>query len=92
MQTRNGTRVTKLMKLENCYVGLVNGTLMQWSLEGRRTGRNKSKFDLQLQESNPVYANVYINRGVKRVTAKRFSSIEEAKKNATTGYVKTIEL
>ena len=63
MQNRNGVRVTKLMKLENCYVGLVNGTLMQWSLEGRRSGKNKSKYDLQLEDERVVYANVYLDRG-----------------------------
>lgn len=92
MQTRNGVRVTKLMKLESCYVGLVNGVLMQWNLEGRRTGRNKSKFDLQIHDEKNVYANVYMHRGVKRVTAKRYNSIDEAKNNAPRGYIKTIEL
>ncbi len=92
MQTRNGVRVTKLMKLENCYVGLVNGTLMQWSLEGRRSGKNKSKYDLQLEDERVVYANVYLDRGTKRVSAKRYTSIDEAKKEAPRGYLKTIEL
>ena len=92
MQTRNGARVTKLMKLENCYVGLVNGTLMQWNLQGRRSGKNKSKYDLQLEDERVVYANVYLDRGTKRVSAKRYTSIDEAKKEAPRGDLKTIEL
>lgn len=94
MQTRNGTKVSKLMKLDNCYVGLVNGTLMQWSLDGRRTGHNRSKLDLQLHDEHQsvVYANVYVQNGVKRVSGKRYSSKADAVASAPRGYIKTIEL
>lgn len=92
MQTKNGTRVTKLTKLDSCYVGIVNGTLMQWNLEGRRTGRNKSKFDLVMDLDKPVYANVYYSGGTKRISGKRYETKNDAVNDAPRGYIKTIEL
>jgi hypothetical protein len=95
MQTKNGIRVTKLTKLDTAYVGLVNGKLMSWSLDGRHANKRQSKYDLAIKDSDdtPRYVNVVIANGVKTTSRKVYSSIEEAQENAPLkGYVKTIEI
>lgn len=96
MQTKNGTKVTdlKFVKEANIYVGLVKGKPMVWDKQGRRTKQNKSKYDLQLTPPvTTLYVNVlkYGNRGVS-ISAKKYTSREEAIKNKNKFYVKTIAI
>lgn len=94
MQTKNGLRVTKLTKLNDVYVGIVNGKLMSWTLDGRHANKNKSKYDLQISRpSDSVrYVNVVMVNGVKTVSKFIFNTMEDAVKNKPKNYVKTIEI
>lgn len=96
MQTKNGTKVTDLhfIKESNIYVGLLKGKPMVWNKDGRRTKKNRSKYDLQLTPPvTTLYVNVlkYGNRGVS-LSAKKYTSEQEAKKNKSKFYVKTIAI
>jgi hypothetical protein len=94
MQTKSGIRVTSLTKLNDVYVGIVNGKLMSWNLDGRHAAKRQSKYDLEIFHSNfPRYVNVVIANGVKTISRKVYDTIEEAEQNKPVkGYVKTIEI
>ena len=94
MQTRNGIKVTKLQKLGDSYVGLVNGKLLTWDKEGRRSSKNRSKLDLSIEpeKTKVFYVNVVSYNGSFRMSRKTFSTHEEAVTNAKGKVVKTIEI
>jgi len=93
MQTKNGLKVTKLTKLNDVYVGLVNGKLMSWTLDGRHANKNKSKYDLEISQPDVVrYVNVVMVNGVKTVSKFVFNTMEDAVKRKPKNYVKTIEI
>lgn len=94
MQTRNGVKVTKLQKLGDSYVGLVNGKLLTWDKDGRRSSKNRSKFDLNVKQEAPkvFYVNVLDYNGTFRISRKTFDTQEEASSSAKGRLVKTIEI
>jgi hypothetical protein len=94
MQTRNGIKVVKLQRIGNNYVGLVNGKLLTWDKEGRRSSKNKSKLDLSIEAetTKTFYVNIVNYSGTLRVSRKQFKTHEEAVNNARANHVKTIEI
>ena len=95
MQTRSGIKVSKLKLVGNSYVGLVNGDIMTWNKDGRRSDKNKSKLDLVFQKktaSNVFYVNVTKHNGEIKLSRKKYSSLSDAKKDTRKGYIKTIEV
>lgn len=94
MQTRNGIKVSKLQRIGNNYVGLVNGKLLTWDKEGRRSSKNRSKFDLSIEseQTKVFYVNVVNYNGTMRVSRKQYKTHEDAVKNAKPNHVKTIEI
>ena len=91
MQTRNGLKISNLtfVKQLGRYVGNVNGQVLTWDKNGRRSTKYKSKFDIV--NENKLYVNVK-RWGTKLVLGKPYTNISEAKKNVTTGHLKTIEI
>lgn len=92
MQTRNGIKINNLTFVKELgrYVGNVNGQILTWDKSGRRSSKYKSKYDIA--NDNKVYVNVK-RWGSKLVLGKKlYTSISEAKKNASTGHLKTIEI
>ena len=94
MQTRNGIKVSKLQRIGNNYVGLVNGKLLSWDKEGRRSSKNRSKLDLSIEseQTKVFYVNVVNYSGTLRLSRKQFKTHEEAVSKARTNHVKTIEV
>lgn len=94
MQTRNGIKVSKLQRIGNNYVGLVNGKLLTWDKEGRRSSKNRSKLDLYIEteQTNVFYVNVVNYSGTLRLSRKQFKTHEEAVSKAKANHVKTIEI
>jgi len=94
MQTRNGNKVAKLQRIGNNYVGLVNGKLLTWDKEGRRSSKNRSKLDLSIEteKTKVFYVNVVNYNGTLRVSRKQFKTHDEAVSNAKANHVKTIEI
>lgn len=94
MQTRNGIKVAKLQRIGNNYVGLVNGKLLTWDKEGRRSSKNRSKLDLSIEaeKTKTFYVNVVNYNGTIRVSRKQFKTHDEAVKNTKPNHVKTIEI
>lgn len=94
MQTRNGIKVSKLQRIGNNYVGLVNGKLLTWDKEGRRSSKNRSKLDLSIEadKTKTFYVNVVNYNGVIRMSRRQFKTHEEAVSNARANHVKTIEI
>lgn len=48
-KTRNGNKVTNVQKVADVIIGFMNGKAMVWDKNGRRSAKNKSKLDLDLQ-------------------------------------------
>lgn len=94
MQTRNGIKVAKLQRIGNNYVGLVNGKLLTWDKEGRRSSKNRSKLDLSIEseQTKVFYVNVVNYSGTLRLSRKQFKTHEEAVSKAKANHVKTIEI
>lgn len=94
MQTRNGIKVVKLQKLGDSYVGIVNGKILTWDKEGRRSSKNRSKLDLSIEteKTKTFYVNVVNYSGTLRLSRKQFKTHEEAVSKARTNHVKTIKI
>jgi hypothetical protein len=94
MQTRNGIKVTKLQKLGDSYVGLVNGKLLTWDKDGRRSSKNRSKFDLSIEteKTKTFYVNVVDYNGTLRVSGGVFKSHEDAVSKVRPNHVKTVKI
>lgn len=91
MQTRNGIKINNLTFVKELgrYVGNVNGQILTWDKNGRRSAKYRSKFDIV--DNNKVYVNVK-RWGSKLVLGKPYTNLHEAKKNVSTGHLKTIEI
>jgi hypothetical protein len=91
MQTRNGIKVTKLQKLGDSYVGLVNGKLLTWDKEGRRSSKNRSKLDLSIEteKTKVFYVNVVDYNGTIRISREQFKTYDEAVSKSNANRVKT---
>lgn len=91
MQTRNGIKISNLTFVKELgrYVGNVNGQILTWDKNGRRSSKYKSKFDIV--DNSKVYVNVK-RWGSKLLLGKPYFNINEAKRNASTGHLKTIEI
>jgi hypothetical protein len=94
MQTRNGVKVTKLQKLGDSYVGLVNGKLLTWDKDGRRSSKNRSKFDLSIEteKTKTFYVNVVNYSGTIRLSRSLFKTYDEAVSNSKANRIKTIKI
>jgi len=94
MQTRNGIKVTKLQKVGDSYVGLVNGKLLTWDKNGRRSSKNRSKFDLSIDtnKTKTFYVNVVNYNGTIRISRGLFKTHDDAVSKAKANHVKTIKI
>jgi hypothetical protein len=94
MQTRNGIKVTKLQKLGDSYVGLVNGKLLTWDKDGRRSSKNRSKFDLSIEteKTKTFYVNVVNYNGTIRISREQFKTYDEAVSKSNANRVKTVKI
>jgi hypothetical protein len=94
MQTRNGIKVTKLQKLGDSYVGLVNGKLLTWDKDGRRSSKNRSKFDLSIEteKTKTFYVNVVDYNGTIRISREQFKTYDEAVSKSNANRVKTVKI
>lgn len=97
MKTRNGINVTKLKFVSNIYVGLVNGEPMTWNKDGRRTKKNKSKFDLVLEKKTAsgvtpsvLYVNISKSPTGIRLSRKIYNTQADAKAGAKKNHIKTV--
>jgi hypothetical protein len=93
MQTRNGIKVVKLQKLGDSYVGLVNGKLLTWDKDGRRSPKHRSKLDLSIAEKTKTfYVNVVSYKGDIKLSRWLFKTHNDAVSKAKSNYVKTIKI
>lgn len=93
MLTKSGKKIKNLQVVGDVYVGIVDGKILTWNVDGRRSDKNRSKLDMDIVE---VHKEFYINinswNGNVHVDRQRFDTMEEAIKNAKSGYIKTIKV
>jgi len=94
MQTRNGIKVVKLQKLGDSYVGLVNGKLLTWDKDGRRSSKHRSKLDLSIEteKTKTFYVNVVSYKGDIKLSRWLFKTYDEAVSKAKANRIKTIKI
>lgn len=80
MQTSNGTQVKNLQFIDSAkiYVGEVNGKLLTWKSNGRRSEQRRSKFDLALSQE---YFVVIKKWGSRYLVSPKLHTEKEARKN-----------
>lgn len=94
MQTKSGKKITNLTVVGDSYAGIVDGKILTWDVNGRRSKKNKSKLDMDMKQSQPTvfYLNINEWNGKKHIDQKKFKNEKDAIRNAKLGYIKTIRV
>jgi hypothetical protein len=50
MKTRNGQQVFNITKVGDMIIGFISGKAMVWNKDGRRSSKNRSQLDLQINQ------------------------------------------
>jgi hypothetical protein len=94
MQTKSGKKITNLKVLGNQYAGIVDGKILTWDENGRRSSKYKSKLDMIIEtpKPKPFYVNINEWNGSIHVGQQKFDSMREAVRNKKSGYIKTVKI